>query len=64
MNAEYPAGPCGQHLERAHHFVVFVFENVAVPEVAAGVWGEGDDDAGRGSGVGADGVFPAEAARE
>jgi len=35
-----------------------------MPDVAAGVWGEGDDDAGEGSGVSADGVFSAEAARE
>ena len=47
-----------QYLVGAHHFVVFVFEDVAVPDVAAGVSVEGDDNAGDHGGVGADGVFP------
>jgi hypothetical protein len=40
-----------------------VFEDVAVPDVAAGVSGEEDDDAGEHGGVGADGVLPSGFAR-
>jgi hypothetical protein len=46
------------YLERPHHLVVFVFEDVAVPDVAAGLSVEGNSDAGDHGGVGADGVFP------
>jgi hypothetical protein len=36
----------GDDFERAHHVVRFVFEDVAVVEVFAGVAFEADDDAG------------------
>ena len=48
----------GKHLNRSHHFVVFVFEDMAVPDVAAGVSVEGDDDACDHGGVGAYRIFP------
>jgi hypothetical protein len=46
-------------LEWAHHLVVFVLEEVAVPDVAAGVALEGNDDSGDLSGFAANGVLPA-----
>jgi hypothetical protein len=49
----------GEDLEGAHHLVGFVFEEMAVPGVAACVSVKADDDAGDGTGEGADGVFPA-----
>jgi hypothetical protein len=42
----------------AHHFVVFVFEDVAKPDVAAGVSLAADDDAGDHGGIGADRILP------
>jgi hypothetical protein len=46
-------------LEWAHHLVVFVLEEVAVPDVAAGVALEGNDDSGDLAGFAANGVLPA-----
>ncbi len=49
-----------QDFEGPHHVVGFVFEDVAVVEVFAGVAFEVDDDAGDGAGRALDDVFPAE----
>src|ERR1700754_432435 len=46
-------------LVRAHHFVVFVLEVMAVPDVFAWLAVEARDDAGDHPGVAAHGVFPA-----
>jgi hypothetical protein len=46
-------------LERGHHGHVFVFEVVAVDEVAAGIVGEADGDLDVFGGREIDGVFPA-----
>jgi hypothetical protein len=48
----------GADLVRAHHFVVFMLEDVAMPDVAAGVAVETDDDAGDHAGFGAHCVLP------
>ena len=53
------SGGFGEDFIGAHHFVVFVFEDVAVPDVAAGVALELDDDAGGGPGGSPYRVFPA-----
>src|ERR1700677_4708209 len=49
----------GYYLVGAHHFVVLVLQDVAVPDVAAGEAFEGDDDARDHAGVGAHSVLPA-----
>jgi hypothetical protein len=36
---------CGQYFIGAHHFVVFVLQDVAVPDIAASEAFEGNDDA-------------------
>jgi hypothetical protein len=41
-----------------HHFVVLMFQDVAVPDVAAGEALKGDKNACNHARVGADGVFP------
>src|SRR5271155_172055 len=48
-----------KHLKGPHHFIVLMFEYVAVPDIAPGVAFERNDDAGDHRGVGADGVLPA-----
>jgi len=49
----------GDDFEGAHHVVGFVFEDVAVVEVSAGVAFEADDDTGDGAGRALNGVLPA-----
>src|SRR5882757_8824523 len=49
----------GDDFERTHHVVGFVFEDVAVVEVSAGVAFEADDDTGDGAGRALNGVLPA-----
>ena len=52
-----------EHIVGAHHFVVFVFEDVAVPDIAAGESLKPHDDARHHSRIGAHGVFPSGFAR-
>src|SRR6185312_10933706 len=46
-------------LVRPHHFVGFMFEDVAVPDVSSGIRLEGNDDASGSSGRTLHHVFPA-----
>src|SRR5580704_12416520 len=50
---------CGNHFIRAHHFIVLVFEDVAVPHIASGETIKGHNDPRDHSGMGLYGIFPA-----
>jgi hypothetical protein len=50
---------CRHHFIGPHHLVVFVLEDVAMPDVAAGKALEGHQNARDHAGIGADRVFPA-----
>src|SRR5580658_2150332 len=48
----------GDHFIGTHHLIVFVFQNVAVPDVASGVSFERSDDARNHSRIGAHRILP------